>query len=286
MEESLQKFLYNTGDSRKLLNILQSLHFSQLQERYSEICTAHNEMFEWVFDPTSPVNLASWLKSDDGLYWIERKPGSGKSTLMKFLLRDPRTHAQLKNWAGKDRLIVANHFSWNAGSPLQKSQPGLLRTLLFQILIMFPNLIPRACPDQWNAPGIEPLHMWDQDRLFQVFVRISSFPNIPIKACIFVDGLDEYDGDQQDLVDLLLCMVKSKHFKICAASRPHVEFVDAFGDQTWKLRLQDLTANDIVLYIKDRLEENGKFLILRNQNQEAAETFVKEIRTKAQGVFL
>jgi hypothetical protein len=277
MAEKLKSFLENTRDSTKLLNILQSLHFSQLQERHSEIRTAHKETFEWIFNEASSVNLASWLKSDDDIYWIEGKPGSGKSTLMKFLLRDPRTQLILKRWAGDDSLIIANHFFWNAGSSLQKSQTGLLRTLLFQILATCPGLIPKVCPDEWASSIIEVIHMWDRDRLFGVFQRISQLPDLPIKVCLFIDGLDEYDGDHQDLVDLLLAMVRSKYFKICAASRPHAEFVDAFGNLSWKLRLQDLTYNDIKLYIKDILEEHERFKGLRTQSPDAAEIFVSEI---------
>ena len=31
------------------------------------------------------VIFVDWLKQEDGLYWVSGKPGSGKSTLMKFL---------------------------------------------------------------------------------------------------------------------------------------------------------------------------------------------------------
>jgi adenylylsulfate kinase-like enzyme len=40
--------------------------------------------------PTTPVlinknNFVNWFRRETPLYWITRKPGSGKSTMMKYL---------------------------------------------------------------------------------------------------------------------------------------------------------------------------------------------------------
>jgi DNA helicase HerA-like ATPase len=44
--------------------------------------------------------------SSTGIFWIFGKPGSGKSTLMKYLVEDQRTHDLLQKWAGPKKLIV------------------------------------------------------------------------------------------------------------------------------------------------------------------------------------
>jgi hypothetical protein len=46
--------------------------------------------------------LQSWLATGDGIFHISGKLGSGKSTLMKFLLTRRGTRAKLQQWAGKN----------------------------------------------------------------------------------------------------------------------------------------------------------------------------------------
>jgi hypothetical protein len=45
--------------------------------------------------------LQNWLVTGDGIFHISGKLGSGKSTLMKFLLTRHGTRAKLQQWAGK-----------------------------------------------------------------------------------------------------------------------------------------------------------------------------------------
>lgn len=65
--------------------ILERLRFDEINHRRLNIRVAHNQTLSWLFgDETqrSPATLDEWLVSDDDLYWISGKPGSGKSTLM------------------------------------------------------------------------------------------------------------------------------------------------------------------------------------------------------------
>jgi hypothetical protein len=45
-------------------------------------------------------------------------------------------------------------------------------------------------------------------------------------------------------------------------------------------------ANDILLYIKDNLEQDPRFQKLKRQDRSATTELVEEIRTKSCGVFL
>jgi hypothetical protein len=40
------------------------------------------------------------------------------------------------------------------------------------------------------------------------------------KFCLFIDGLDEYQGDYDDLLDLLFQLQQPDHVKSCVSSRP------------------------------------------------------------------
>ncbi|KAK1976378.1 hypothetical protein LZ30DRAFT_785620 [Colletotrichum cereale] len=89
--------------------ILTSLRFTQIKERQSEIPKAHRRTFQWVFSDDSPVDLSDWLRESSGLFWITGKPGSGKSTLMKFILGHEQTmllaerpKKRLESWSIED----------------------------------------------------------------------------------------------------------------------------------------------------------------------------------------
>lgn len=62
---------------------------------------------------------------------ISGKAGSGKSTLMKFLVRNQSVKDYLRDWAGPAEPVLIPWFIWAAGSPMQKSQEGLFQSLLF-----------------------------------------------------------------------------------------------------------------------------------------------------------
>ncbi|KAH8773150.1 hypothetical protein F5882DRAFT_172339 [Hyaloscypha sp. PMI_1271] len=136
------------------LEICSSLQYPTMTHRYEDVLEAYPETFEWAFhDPTKEQlpwdNLAHWLEQSHGIYWVNGKAGSGKSTFMKHLYDDRRTRKYLKTWAGNAPLCVASFFFWNSGSREQKSQIGLLRSLLFQLFSQHPNLIPIVLPELW-----------------------------------------------------------------------------------------------------------------------------------------
>jgi hypothetical protein len=118
-------------------SLLKSLSFQEKNMRLNNIPEAHATTFSWIFDETATASnrrseFVRWLRSDPGdnsIFWIGRKPGSGKSTLMKYLYSHKETVAHLRQWAGTQKLAIGSHFFWSAGSSLQKTQEGLLRTL-------------------------------------------------------------------------------------------------------------------------------------------------------------
>lgn len=82
------------------------------------------------------------------MYWVSGKPGSGKSTLMEYTFDDDRFHEGRKSWAGSRLLVTASFFSWNAGTELQKSLEGMLRSLLHLAIEKCPKLLSVLLHDQ------------------------------------------------------------------------------------------------------------------------------------------
>lgn len=261
--------------------ILNSLCFNSIKFRHDSIEGPHADTFQWVFK-SSESNFMTWLESQNGIYWVRGKAGSGKSTLMKYLSNDDRTKKVLKVWAGQNRLFTASFFFWNAGNPMQKSQIGLLRTLLYEVLIQSPDLIPTVCSERWSSNEYHDSASWRLDELNSAFNQLKE-TLLPLKLCFFVDGLDEYTGELSTLINLLNRLASSSFIKLCVSSRPWNQFVNAFDDSIPHLKLEDLTRKDIERYVRNHLENNTKFSSFAH---ERCAKIIQDIVQRAQGVFL
>lgn len=107
---------------------------AELDFRADQIEDPFRNTFEWVFDTTS---FSNWLQEGTGLFWVNGKPGSGKSTLMKYILKSQRTWDLLHDWRrsfSDIEEIIASFFFHYRGTALQKSFEGLLRSLIVQLI--------------------------------------------------------------------------------------------------------------------------------------------------------
>ncbi|KAE9569295.1 hypothetical protein CGMCC3_g14616 [Colletotrichum fructicola] len=281
---TLSKFADEATNRGTIRTILTTLNFSQIKARQNEIPKAHQNTFEWIFNESLEGNLSKWLHPcSDGVFWITGKPGSGKSTLMKLLSGDQRTLLLAKSWVGPKPLVVASHFFWNAGKPLQKSQEGLLRTLLFQILVQCPEVIPEVCSERYANP-LQDIEPWGVEELSRAFSRIQQIQELPCRVLMLVDGLDEYSGDVKELTTFLHAVAKSSEIRVCCASRAWPEFSKAFGSGTWKVQVHQLTKADIRSYIEDHLGQHDAFAKLHSKDESSTKAFMETIAEKAEGV--
>lgn len=268
--------------------VLASLTFDQIQYRQKTVAKAHQATFDWALDPLSPTKLEPWLRTGSGIYWIKGKAGSGKSTLMKYLTTHPQTMSALRPWAGARSMITASFFFWNAGTNLQKSQEGLFRSLLYEILRQVPELIRPVCPYKTmrTRPFQRTLSSWSLQELQHATGLLKEQSEHNTRFCFFIDGLDEYNGDPDQIIDVLQNLCSWPNLKICVSSRPWNEFEDAFGQPSDShLALEELTREDINNFVRSSLEENMRFRALSARDLRSHD-LVQEIVEKAQGVFL
>jgi len=220
--------------------------------------------------------------------WITGKAGSGKSTLMKTLINHPDVAKASKVWAGKERLVNASFFFWNAGTAIQKSQEGLFKSLLYEILRQCPDMIRTVCASKAKTfrPFIKDFESWTRQELWHAIGQLKHYSGISAQFCFFIDGLDEYDGDLDRLVDVLENLRSWQNIKLCVSSRPWNEFIDAFGRPSdAQLAMEDLTRKDIRVYARETLEDNLLFRRL-DARDPRSQDLVREIVEKARGVFL
>ncbi|KAJ3542099.1 hypothetical protein NM208_g4032 [Fusarium decemcellulare] len=287
------------------LMVLEGFRFNTMDDRFEGIQPAHRDTFSWIFAPqdneAAPVSsFVQWLTSADDMYWISGKPGSGKSTLMKYLSTHEDTEKLLSNWAGENFLIVAEFFFWNAGkNSLQRSQQGLLRSLIYQILRRCPELAHKIYPETDYLQALDrsldgkggTVYVPDPPKTVPGLLSIlrdicGLLASTNVRLCFFIDGLDEYEGQPNDIIQLVKTLRSLPNAKICASSRPWNEFEQQFGqDDAPKLYMQDLTKRDIHNYVYDILETDANYQNLEEKDDQGAE-LIQEIIEAAQGVFL
>ncbi|KAK7951083.1 uncharacterized protein PG986_006811 [Apiospora aurea] len=104
-------------------------------------------------------------------------------------------------------------------------------------------------------------------------------------VCIFVDALDEYVGEYDNLFCLLRGVQNNNNnnsnVKLCISSRPEVPLVRRLA-HCKQLRLQDLNFDDICHFAKSKLEHSVMDIqVIRNRTEIAC-----QIAENAEGVFL
>lgn len=229
----LEEFLCDPRAKFARLQILKSLRFDSRLDRCDKIKNAHRSTYEWIVKRRNgePNNFVQWMESDDGMFWISGKAGCGKSTLMKFISGHPKTDVALMKWANGRRLFVASYYFWNPGTEMQRSQKGLLQSILHDILHQVPELAEKICPGRWNIEDsyLDRKKPWTLEELrksFELLVNCqvtSDGKMLPICFCVFIDGLDEYqanhaEGDHYEMISLLQSMASSPNFKACVSS--------------------------------------------------------------------
>lgn len=269
--------------------VLESLRFEGMTERGERITTPYPETFGWLFMDTG---FPQWLEAEDKeVYWITGKPASGKSMLMKFISTHPDLHNRLRTWAGGDagQLLLASFFFWGPGSKAQKSRVGLLRSLLYQLLSQRPDLCHAVAPRRQVFFGLAGAYTappeWQWTELRECLLRFASEIQGKARLALFVDGLDEYDGNHDELVAFFKQLHEQYKPKLCVSSRPWNVFADEYKYSP-SLRMEDLTKPDIDLYIEGRLGSNLAIQELWDLEPDSMGMLMKEIRDRAEGVFL
>lgn len=287
-KQRLEKYSIK-GVSRAITN---KLYFARKDDRYDDIVAAHKDTFKWALesrtnDSITWPSLTDWLRQEGGVYWISGKAGSGKSTLMKYLHQDPRFLESLETWAGEDHLVIADFYFWSAGAEIQKSQEGLLRSLLRQVLDQNISLASTLFAEQYLLDA-----EWDElltfHQLRRAFGSLTSHPLTSTKIAIVVDGLDEFDAQRismTELGEMFITATKNGKIKALLSSRPLMEFTDCFAGRP-QLQLQQLTHNDITTYVNGSLSVHSQMACLKATYEDDTKALVEEIVSSASGVFL
>jgi hypothetical protein len=248
-----------------------------MNARQQNLDTAEVHTFEWIFHDKE-TGFADWLASGKGLFWIKGRPGSGKSTLIKYVYENDET-IQLLEPEGVGRITTASFFFYEQGTETsQKSFEGLLASILHQILDTIQEMFPFI---QSIFESIQQSNSWSRADLDEAFHAIASQTEIQGCMCLFIDALDEYAGNHAEVareLKKLLSKFSNSSFKIkiCASSRELNEFETMFEEYPG-FAIHEKTENDIETYVSQRLGE---------AKRDDMPNFLRDIKEMARGVFL
>ncbi|KXH35869.1 hypothetical protein CSIM01_00583 [Colletotrichum simmondsii] len=290
MCSGVSKMSLETQIFEKEAQVLAKLNFMDRTSRYERIPEAHFTTFKWSLRKTEQTGvmyskLRHWLRGKDTLFWVTGKPGSGKSTFMKHIADNKDMKECLKAWAGTRELLVISHYFTIYGTSIQRSLEGLLRSLLFGVLVRKPALIPKIIPDGWGKASAAPRQSEFETFLRLLWVRLDE---LSCKIIFFIDGLDEFEGDHIDLCETLKELSRIPSIKMCVSSRPWNVFEDALGERSdSKLYMHELTYNDILDYTTNRLQAHPRWSVLLEEfSFVSSMSLIEEVAFKSKGVFL
>ncbi|KAI0879929.1 uncharacterized protein GGS22DRAFT_176360 [Annulohypoxylon maeteangense] len=276
------------SESWSAKNLMESLLIPGQDHRFNTIDKNFEHTFEWVFD-ADRSSFPSWLRDGVGFFWIHGKPGSGKSTLMKFIAENNRTWEHIHKFSSGALGISAMFFFHDRGDLLQKSFEGLLRSIIHQIIDQAQRSGVRVTEFMEHVfkclpPKRRRVESWTLDVLENCLRHILQQNILGLKIFLLLDALDEYDGQPgficRFLQDLLDATAGSHtEIKILFSSRPWDEFKRQFEDVA-SIQLQDYTKDDIENYCWGMVD------LTSDQISVTLSPIIPDVIDKANGVFL
>ena len=252
---------------------MRSLTYPNMDTRRYDINTAHEGTCDWFF---RHHQFKKWISRQDlqeynAVLWIKGKPGAGKSTLMKHLV----LHCQ--ETLPKNHIVAAYFFNARGGH-LENSTIGMFRSLLYQILDIYPrfqkslgklySINERKSREGWT---------WRANELKELLETLcKQLKTQPIS--LFIDALDECDDSEvRNVVSMLEALSitnlrQGDSLNICLSSR-HYPSISMRKMLQVVVEEEGPHDDDIALYVQDKL-------LIPNEEVKA------ELLHKSQGVFM
>ena len=133
---------------------------------------------------------------------------------------------------------------------MQRNEQGMLQGLLFQLLRLNKQLaefIPQWQHDFLNIKQQDP---WSREEIGEALTTMFNNTTEWARYCLFIDGLDEYEGEHSKLISTVTDLAKHANVKIVVSSREWNPFCNAFGKLHDKIYLHEHTQKDIQTYVR------------------------------------
>ena len=241
---------------------------------------------QWIYRNPKYLEWISHKESDQhqNFLWVKGKAGSGKSTLMKNLIK----HISIEN----PLAIIVSFFFDARGTSLEKTPLGLYRTLLLELFAKVPNLLQEI-----DIALHQRLQMsvsdweWREDELKDLLRSVLSSLR-GRRVYIFVDALDECEEDNhtehtraRDLVRFFEELLNRKTTQsptmyLCLSSRHYPLITVRNCTRSLELCMEEENSADITQYIEYWLRTGPPTSTSEDRE------LIQDIATRSNGVFL
>jgi ankyrin repeat protein len=273
-EENIKNALLSLREEQRRA-LLESLRSEQLDTRQMTIKNAHTKTCKWLLKNSEYLRWLNPTKLSEhhGFLWVKGKPGTGKSTLIKFALANARRTMQ-------DSVVIS--FFFNArGERLEKSTIGTYRSLLLQLLDKLPAL--QYIFDSLGISGssISTHYQWSVESLKTLLEQAIKGLGKTSVVC-FIDALDECEERQiRDMISFFehvgqLAVTAGIQFNVCFSSR-HYPHITIQKNVELILEGQEGHSQDIVNYLGSELKIGYNKL---------AKQIRVQVQEKASGIFM
>ncbi|KAF8242574.1 hypothetical protein K440DRAFT_565065, partial [Wilcoxina mikolae CBS 423.85] len=241
--------------------------------RYSKISKEHLGSLEWLWKHEQYKEWATSEKSR--LFYIQGKPGSGKSTLVRYFKDN-----FLERGLNGNSITASFFYSYREGE-LQTSHYSMLRSILYDVLHQEESFFYHFQPEyrQYQKHGCRE---WSYESLKKILASFRDHPRVE-RLNLIIDAVDESDQtDRLNVIRLLFALCSGQNaliVKVFIASRPVAEIEHLVKKAHNFMKLEEENESDIIKLTHATLQDldlTGD-LLLRATNH---------IIQHAQGVFL
>ncbi|KAJ4416692.1 hypothetical protein N0V82_006601 [Gnomoniopsis sp. IMI 355080] len=265
---------------REKFELKERLRFSQLDSRLQNLRQAEWKTCAWIQERQ---DYKEWLTSrtlgaNDGFFWIQGNPGTGKSIAMKYLYQSMKA-------SGVRRSSIVVSFFFNArGNDFEKSILGMYRSLLYNLFDKEPSLLKAL--DHCQRSGYLNIleNGWSLQMVKEVFKEAVLFlDHVRKRTYCFVDALDECPVSEiREMINHfegLVASTQSRTFRVCFSSRHYPQII-LRTRLTLTLEKERNHDEDIKTYIDSFLRVN------KDVDADLLDKIKTEILVKSSGIFL
>ncbi|KAF7565839.1 hypothetical protein A1F97_08673 [Pyrenophora tritici-repentis] len=265
-QEQIRSLLAMTESAKAMIThrvIMKRLAFEHMGARYDQVDRAHCETFRWIVDEDAVVDekvSQAKLVSVSNFFW---RPGksiqrsfSGMVQSLLYGILDASPDLTSIAFPDLSRQIQAEMSLGLEQWPIDKDMP-------------FDDTLCQSCQQasqvvikQVKLDLLSPTYLLVGNPALCALERLLRDENVQTshRFCFFVDALDEYEDtifrDYRYMVERLHFWVNISNstLKICVSSREYNVFENMFT-ASQRIRMQDLTQNDMQRYVNDRLKD-------------------------------
>ncbi|KAI5853548.1 hypothetical protein BZA05DRAFT_336663 [Tricharina praecox] len=249
--------------------------------RYQKIVREHQGSLEWLW---SHEKYQNWSFSDNSsILYIMGKPGSGKSTLVKYFRENLRDREPLTQSA----CFASFFYSFRDGE-YQTSHYSMLRSILYDVLNQNESFFYHfqrefhMYQDMKDGRSEEHRTGWPYESLKQITLSLGDHPRTAERSYFIIDAIDQSDeDDRRRIIELFgeLCSKKACIVKVFFGSRP-IATLDRYINSPEVIWMQVMNKEDIRAFVDSFLGPNLGF------SDDILSRATEYIIENAHGVFL